>query len=89
MFGVMLSRYEFSATIREDELLQSLAQIMRARGFSMLGVVAMNEEDGSLITLGDAETTQGAEFAAILRCLADQIEENLAEPEDMPIVASA
>jgi hypothetical protein len=89
MFGVMLSRFEITATTNEDFLLKTLSQLMHERGFTLLGVVAMNQEDGSLITLGDAQTTQGEEFAGILRCLADQIEFNLEEPEDAPLVASA
>ncbi len=79
MFGVMLSRFEITATTDEDFLLQSLTALMRERGFTMLGAIAVNHEDGSLITLGDAATTQSAEFAGILRCLAEQIEVNLEE----------
>ena len=89
MFGVMLSRFEITATTNEDTLLHALASIMNERGFTLLGVVAMNQEDGSLITLGDAQTTQGAEFAGILRCLADQIDFNLEEPDEEELVASA
>ena len=89
MFGVMLSRFEITATTNEDFLLQSLSQLMRERGFTLLGVVAMNQEDGSLITLGDAQTTQSEEFAGVLRCLADQIEFNVEEPDEEALVASA
>ncbi len=82
MFAAMLSKVEITADRSEDELLQALAAAMRARGFTLLGIVAMHEEEGSLITFGDAETTQSAEFAGILRCLADQIELNEEEPTD-------
>jgi hypothetical protein len=82
MFGVMLSRFEITATTDEDSLLQALTALMRERGFAMLGAIAVNHEDGSLITLGDAATTQSAEFAGILRCLADQIELNVEEGAD-------
>ena len=82
MFGVMLSRFEIAATTDEDFLLQSLATLMHERGFTMLGALAVNHEDGSLITLGDAATTQSAEFAGLLRCLADQIEFNLEDAAD-------
>lgn len=88
MFGVMLSRFEITADPNEDALLHSLSSAMRARGFTLLGVVAMQEEDGSLVTFGDAETTQSVEFAGILRCLADQIELNQDGPADT-MVASA
>jgi hypothetical protein len=89
MFGVMLSRFEITATVNEDTLLHSLSAIMHERGFTLLGVVAMNQEDGSLITFGDAETTQSGEFAGILRCLAEQIEINQEEPDQDAIAASA
>ena len=82
MFAAMLSKVEITADRSEDDLLHSLSSAMRARGFTLLGVVAMHEEEGSLITFGDAETTQSAEFAGILRCLADQIESNQEEPTD-------
>jgi hypothetical protein len=88
MFGVMLSRFEITADRNEDLLLHSLSSAMLARGFTLLGVVAMNEEDGSLVTFGDAETTQSGEFAGILRCLADQIKLNQEQPSDA-IAASA
>ena len=88
MFGVMLSKFEIAADRSEDVLLHSLSAAMRTRGFTLLGVVALHEEDGSLVTFGDAETTQSAEFAGILRCLADQIELNQDEPSDT-MVASA
>jgi hypothetical protein len=78
----MLSRFEITATTDEDSLLQALTALMRERGFTMLGAIAVNHEDGSLITLGDAATTQSAEFAGILRCLADQIEVNVEEAPD-------
>jgi hypothetical protein len=42
----------------------------------------MHEEEGSLVTFGDPETTQSPQFAGILRCLADQIELNEEEPTD-------
>jgi hypothetical protein len=80
MFGVMLSKFEITPDRNEDNHLQALGAAMRTRGFTLLGVVAMHEEDGSLVTLGDPETTQSPEFAGILRCLADQIELNLDEP---------
>lgn len=76
MFGVMLSKFEIAGDRNEDQLLQSLASAMRARGFTLLGVVALHEEDGSLVTFGDPETTQSVDFAGFLRCLADQIELN-------------
>ena len=82
MFAAMLSRFEITADPSEDTLLHSLSAAMRARGFTLLGVVALHEEDGSLVTFGDAETTQSVEFAGILRCLADQIELNQDEPTD-------
>jgi hypothetical protein len=88
MFGVMLSRFEITADRNEDDLLHSLSSAMRARGFTLLGVVAMHEEDGSLVTFGDAETTQSVEFAGVLKCLADQIELNQDEPVE-EMVASA
>ena len=76
MFGVMLSRFEITTDRKEDLLLQALANAMHARGFTLLGVVALHEEDGSLVTLGNPQTTQSMEFAGFLRCLADQIELN-------------
>jgi hypothetical protein len=82
MFAAMLSKVEITADRSEDELLQALAAAMRARGFTLLGVVAMHEEEGSLVTFGDPETTQSPQFAGILRCLADQIELNEEEPTD-------
>jgi hypothetical protein len=88
MFGVMLSKFEITTDRNEDILLQALSAAMRARGFTLLGVVAMQEEDGSLVTLGDPETTQSVEFAGILRCLADQIDLNQDERSD-EMVASA
>jgi hypothetical protein len=88
MFGVMLSRFEITATTDEDSLLQALSTLMRERGFTMLGALAVNHEDGSLITLGDAATTQSAEFAGILRCLADQIELNLEEAAEDEAMAA-
>jgi hypothetical protein len=80
MFAAMLSRSEITASPSEDNLLKSLSEAMRARGFTLLGIVAMHEEEGSLVTFGDAETTQSAEFAGILRCLAEQIELNQEAP---------
>ena len=88
MFGVMLSRFEITADRHEDDLLHSLSAAMRARGFTLLGVVAMHEEEGSLVTFGDPETTQSPEFAGVLRCLADQIDLNQDEPSEI-IEASA
>ena len=88
MFAVMLSKFEITADQHEDVLLHSLSSAMRARGFTLLGIVAMHEEEGSLVTFGDPETTQSVEFAGILRCLADQIELNQNEPSDA-VVASA
>jgi hypothetical protein len=82
MFAVMLSRFEIAADRNEDTLLHSLSSAMRARGFTLLGIVAMHEEEGSLVTFGDAETTQSVEFAGILRCLAEQIEINQDEPDE-------
>lgn len=82
MFAAMLSKVEITADRSEEDLLHSLSSAMRARGFTLLGVVAMHEEEGSLVTFGDAETTQSAEFAGILRCLADQIELNEEAPID-------
>ena len=82
MFGVMLSKFEITADRNEDDLLHSLSSAMCARGFTLLGIVAIHEEDGSLVTFGDAETTQSVEFAGILRCLADQIELNQDEPSE-------
>jgi len=82
MFGVMLSKFEITADRSEDVLLHALSAAMRVRGFTLLGIVALHEEDGSLVTFGDAETTQSAEFAGILRCLADQIDLNQDEPSD-------
>jgi|HubBroStandDraft_6_1064221.scaffolds.fasta_scaffold1438851_1 hypothetical protein len=84
MFAAMLSKVEITADRGEDELLQALSAAMRARGFTLLGVVAMHEEEGSLVTFGDPETTQSPQFAGILRCLADQIELNEEEPTDHP-----
>lgn len=88
MFGVMLSRFEITADRDEDDLLHSLSSAMRARGFTLLGVVAIQDEEGSLVTFGDAETTQSVEFAGILRCLADQIDLNQDDSADA-VVASA
>jgi hypothetical protein len=82
MFGVMLSRFEITADRDEDILLQKLSAAMRARGFTLLGVVALHEEEGSLVTLGDPQTTQSVEFAGFLRCLADQIELNQDEGDE-------
>jgi hypothetical protein len=78
----MLSRIEITADRNEDTLLRSLSKAMRARGFSLLGIVAMHDEEGSLVTFGDPGTTQSVEFAAILRCLADQIELNQDAPDE-------
>ena len=89
MFGVMLSKFEITADRHEDVLLHSLSSAMRARGFTLLGVVAMHQEDGSLVTFGDPETTQSVEFAGILRCLADQIELNQEEPADADIASAS
>ena len=85
MFAAMLSKFEIDASPSEDTLLQSLSSAMRARGFTLLGIVAMHEEEGSLVTFGDAETTQSKEFAGVLRCLAEQIELNQAEPDEREI----
>ena len=82
MFGVMLSRYEIAADRDEDVLLHALSSAMRARGFTLLGIVALHEEEGSLVTFGDPQTTQSVEFAGFLRCLADQIELNQDEGSD-------
>jgi len=82
MFAAMLSKFEITADPTEDHLLQSLSSAMRARGFTLLGIVAMHEEEGSLVTFGDADTTQSVEFAGILRCLAEQIELNLDAPDE-------
>jgi len=82
MFGVMLSRFEITADRNEDILLQTLSAAMQARGFTYLGVVALHEEEGSLVTLGDPQTTQSVEFAGFLRFLADQIELNQDEGSD-------
>jgi hypothetical protein len=82
MFGVMLSRFEIAADHNEDTLLHALTKAMRARGFTLLGVVALHEEEGSLVTFGDPQTTQSPEFAGFLRCLADQIELNQEDGSD-------
>ncbi len=79
MFGVMFSRFEITADVTEDALLHLLSSAMRARGFTLLGIVAMQEADGSLATFGDVGITQSTEFAGVLRCLAGQIELNEGE----------
>ena len=87
MFGLM-SKFEISADGTEDVLLQTLASAMRGRGFNLLGIVAIQEEDGSLATFGDVSITQSPEFAAVLRNLADQIDLNMGESADV-VVPSA
>jgi hypothetical protein len=84
MFG-MLSKFEINADGTEDVLLQTLALAMRSRGFNLLGIVAIQEEDGSLATFGDVSVTQSPEFAAVLRSLADQIDLNMGEAADVVI----
>lgn len=84
----LLSKFEINADGSEDVLLHTLSAAMRGRGFNLLGVVALQEEDGSIATLGDVSITQSPEFAALLRSLADQIEMNLGETADV-IIPSA
>jgi hypothetical protein len=74
MFGVLCSKLEIVADDTEDGLLKSLSSAMRARGFNLLGVIALQDADGSIATFGDVEITQSPDFGRLLRCLADQIE---------------
>ena len=70
----MFWKTEIVARGAEDALVHSLAAAMNARGFSLLGIVAVRDTDGALATFGDASVTQSEDFAAMLRCLAEQIE---------------
>jgi hypothetical protein len=85
MFGVMCSKLEIVADGTEDVLLKSLSSAMRARGFNLLGVIALQDADGSIATFGDVEITQSLDFGRLLRCLADQIELNHGETADAVI----
>lgn len=72
---VTSSKSEMIANATEDNLLCALKSAMQRRGLTILGFVAVDAE-GSLAAIGDKITTQSAEFAEILRCLADQIDLN-------------
>ena len=85
MFGVMCSKLEIVADGTEDVLLKSLSSAMRARGFNLLGVIALQDADGSIATFGDVEITQSPDFGRLLRCLADQIELNQDHPAEAVI----
>ena len=84
----LLGKAEIAADSTEDILLYLLAAAMKARGFALLGVVAEREADRALATFGQPSITESAEFATILRCLADQIEMAADEPADQ-IIPSA
>ncbi len=87
MFG-LFGKAEITADGTEDVLLHSLAAAMKARGFTLLGVVAMREADGALATFGQPSITESAEFKEILRCLADQMEMTADQPPDEIIPAA-
>jgi hypothetical protein len=84
----LFSKAEITADGTEDALLHSLAVAMKARGFALLGIVALREADGALATFGQASITESAEFKEILRCLADQMEMTANQPAD-EIIPSA
>jgi hypothetical protein len=48
---------EILANRIEDNLLRDLTVAMRARGFTLLGILAICDEDDSVATFGDVEVT--------------------------------
>ena len=64
---------EILANRIEDDLLRELTAAMRARGFTLLGVLAICDKDNSVATFGDAKITQSAEFGDLLHDLGEQI----------------
>jgi len=85
MFDFLIGKAEITADGTEDALLHSLAAAMKARGFTLLGVVAMREADGALATFGQPSITESAEFKDVLRTLADQMEMTEEQPAEMTI----
>jgi hypothetical protein len=82
------NKAEITADGTEDALLRSLATAMKARGFALLGIVAVRETDGALATFGQPSITESEEFKDILRALADQIEMAATQAEDEIVPAA-
>jgi hypothetical protein len=70
----MSNEIEIVSTALEDALVDQLEKEMSVRGFALLTVIGVCEEDGEIATLGDVRVTHSAEFAHLLRDLADQVE---------------
>jgi hypothetical protein len=70
----MSKQIEIVSSALEDALVDLLAQEMSGRGFELLTVIGICPDDGEVATLGDVRITQSAEFARLLRDLAEQIE---------------
>ena len=70
----MSNETEIGTNALEDALVDQLAKEMRARGFALITVIGISEEDGEVATLGDVQITHSTEFAQLLRDLADQVE---------------
>ena len=79
----MSKQIEFVSNALEDALVDQLAKEMSARGFELLTVIGICQADGEIATLGDVRVTQSAEFARLLRDLAEQIE-HASDKHDIP-----
>jgi hypothetical protein len=76
----MSNEIDLDTNITENVLVRRLAEEMRNRGFSLLGVIGICENDGAVATLGDVQITQCAEFASLLHDLAQTIEDTCDAP---------
>ena len=79
---------EILASRIEDNLLRGLTAAMSARGFTLLGVLAICDEDNSVATFGDIKVTQSADFGDLLHNLAEQIRQDADARHSVKKVAS-
>ena len=68
-----MAQGEILANSVEDNLLRELTAAMGERGFTLLSILAVCDEDKSVATFGDAKVTQSVNFGTLLHALAEQI----------------
>ena len=85
----MSNEIELDTNLTEDVLVRRLARAMSNRGFALLGVIGVCEDDGAVATLGDVQITQCAEFARLLHVLANEIEDACDSPVPSQSVPNA
>jgi len=74
MGNLLMGQDEILANRVEDDLLKELATAMKERGFTLLGVLAICDEDQAVATFGDTRVTHSVNFGTLLHDLGQQIQ---------------